>query len=364
MNLPGVRSVISPPKGYKLGIFDLSGSHARIACQLSKAKLLIEIYVNDFDGHSIYASFFSKLAYEESVRLKGLGKEIPESLSKIITSFEGKEGWEPEDVKKLKKSNEWANALRNIAKTILYSSLNGGVKGTIKRSFISAGFNWFAEDTSDDRLATVASDKFTELYPELVEFCRSIVKKANATQHYFKNFQKLDGTLLNDEHGQIKALTGRHCYFIKKPGTRDWNKNKLEVPYTDALSSNWLMVEADILDDWVYHLQIEFDKNPHWGAYICNQVHDEVVVVFLEEFSQEVSTACLYWQLECFRRWVTIIPAIENGPAYKGLSKEDDDAIFYEWVKTPQVVGFDKKTETEILKAPWQMPICNDYSEK
>jgi len=350
--LPGVRSVITAPEGYKLAVCDLSAAHARVAGELSQSKLLLEIYRNDFDGHSILASFLCKLAYEEYTRLLSTGRDrstLPDSLLKIIDAM-GDSYWSSEDIKRLKKSNEIAKTFRDIAKTTLYSSLNGSAKGTILRATKAAGFIWFTDD-----LATQAANHFAEMYPELVNYCKNTPKKANKTQFFFKEFEKTDGGYLDEEYGiVVSELTGRHCYFSKRLGKMDWNKDKLEIAgYTDSISSNWFLVESDVMDYWGYLLQCEFNKNPHWKAYIANQIHDEYLLVVGEEHAGESITAAIKCQILAFSRFVKSIPVIEDGPfAYNEPWNEE---VFYKWVNTPR----SKKNLT-----PWQECLCQDYSEK
>jgi 3'-5' exonuclease len=351
--LPGVRSVISAPPGYKLAVCDLSAAHARIAAELSQSKLLLEIYRYDFDGHAKLASFLCKLAYEEYNRLISSGvtkKSIPDSLLRIMQATE-ESFWSSEDIKRLKKTNEVAKTFRDIGKTTLYSSLNGSAKGTILRATKAAGFIWFT-----DELATKAANHFAEMYPELVSYCKNTPKKANKTKYYFEDFEKTNGGYLDEEYGiVVSELTGRHCYFSKSLGRMDWNKDKLEISgYTDCISANWFVVESDVMDYWGHLLQTEFNSNPHWKAYIANQIHDEYLLVVGEEYAKEAITAAIKTQIWAFRKFVKTIPVIEDGPFPAG-EREDDEEVFYKWVNTPR----GKKNLT-----PWQECLCQDYSEK
>lgn len=60
--LRGVRELVKAPPGYKLIVADAAQAHMRIAAQVSGDELLLKIFNDDFDGHSILAGKLAQLS--------------------------------------------------------------------------------------------------------------------------------------------------------------------------------------------------------------------------------------------------------------------------------------------------------------
>jgi DNA polymerase I-like protein with 3'-5' exonuclease and polymerase domains len=301
-----VREIIQAPEGYVFGIFDGAQMHMRIASQLSRDPVLVKIFQDDFDGHSLLASTLAKQS----------GKNwTPEFISGVLGKGPRDEKWNL-DKDRAKPSDEEESAwlpkivgtckdFRDKSKTVLYSCLNGSTAGRITSSMISDGLEWFTYDHGKELFSN-----FKRIYPNLVEFISGRYDAINRTSHDFSGFKTHDGKPVEGLWGRMKTLTGRIIYYKKYPSR--FKKGQLEVSYTDATASNWLLPEADMIKAWSVEVFNLFLDNPKWEAYICNLVHDEINVVIKEEYALEAAIQIREKMRQVFGRWLTVIPPLEE----------------------------------------------------
>ncbi len=307
-----VRDIIRAPEGFSFGVFDGAQMHMRIAAELSQDPMLLRIFRDDFDGHSVLAA---KLA-EQSGK-----KWTAEFISGVLYKGPRNAEWKRhatraysnrENKYKDLDQDDWIKAIagdckdfRNKAKTVLYSILNGSTAGRITQSMVSDGLKWF---TYENGKALVAH--FNKIYPKLVKYIRDRHREANSIDVNFSGYHTFDGKEISGSWGRVTTMTGRHIYFKKYPSR--FKKDQTEVSYTDATAANWLLPEADMIKHWAVEVFLEFQKHPEWEAYICNLVHDEINVVFKSEYGEEIAVMIRRKMEEVFGRWLRSIPPMEE----------------------------------------------------
>ena len=329
--LKGVREIIQAPPGYKFGVFDGAQMHMRIAAELSQDPLLLRIFNDDFDGHSILAAKLSELEgldwsahFISGTLFKGPRDDLwAKHASKYFTESEFnlddyKTGDEyNDDIREAKKDwLKWAEgqakSFRNVAKTMLYSSLNGSTRGRIYQELISIGYTWATLEAAGELVKF-----FNESYPKLTKFIRDQHNLANETSINFSGLNTFDGHPIDGLWGRVVCLSGRHIYFKKYPNK--FKRGELQVSYTDATAANWLPVEANMIKHWVVEIYNEFCDHPEWDAYIGNLPHDEVNIVCKEEYADEVAVMIYQKMSEVFGKWLTSIPAVEEMDPRKSM---------------------------------------------
>jgi len=300
-HLPPVREVFQAPEGYVLGVYDASASHARIAAQLSSSKMMLEIYRNDFDGHSVLAADILNMARKEGV------EDITKYLSREIDADEAKALRKGKPIKGLDVVHsalaKLVGSVRDLSKTALYSSLNGSGVGKLTMAGKSV-FAWF-----NDILGQKTSQLFVTRYPELIDFIKKTHREVSAIKLDFSHFTDINGNPLQGIWGYNKTLTGRRIYFKHYPGYKD---NTTQVSYTDCTSSNWLLPESDIMKSWGAALLRESDKNPQWDLRFVNFAHDEWDIIWKAEYTEEVLEAVWQTMKSSFERWITLIPFVDS----------------------------------------------------
>ena len=205
------------------------------------------------------------------------------------------------------KFGTWVTQYKRYA-TITGNSLNGSTAGRFHLAALGQGFDWFTIDIAKNCIGY-----FGELYPELVKFIRDNNKQVNSTDYDFSSFLTFDGKPLEGSWGQNRTLTGRIVYFKKYPCRAEWKKGQYEVSYTDNISSNWLMAEADIMKRWGADCLLGFDLHPEWDAKIVVNRHDEWNFTCKTPYVKEVASF-IYSTLEkVMGTWITCIPIDEAG---------------------------------------------------
>lgn len=192
--------------------------------------------------------------------------------------------------------------------TITGNSLNGSTAGRFLQAALGAGFDWFTLE-----IAKKVIDKFSEYYSGLVGFIRRNNKEVNSTSFSFESFKDYNGQPISGEWGLNRTLTGRIIYFKKYPCRADWKQGEFEVSYTDNVSSNWLMAEADIMKRWGADCLKVFDDNPQWRARIVVNKHDQWNYTCLESYALEVSRAIYDCLEKVMSTWITSLPFDEGG---------------------------------------------------
>jgi DNA polymerase I-like protein with 3'-5' exonuclease and polymerase domains len=366
-DLPNIARIFAVPEDYVYGVFDLSAAHARIATELSQSEMLLKIYREDYDGHSILAAFIADQGYKEYLRLEKEGIKPTKVLKEYFEAQEEK-AWKEEDIRKYKKypsklhsfvvnrffsctkeefqvnvyeknseeESSWkflrnldianfshmtqeefkyyvylkslAGKTRDLSKTGLYSSLNGSTASRFKEAALSQGFDWFT-----DAIAKASIGYFGVLYPELVGFTRSNNREVNLTNFTFHHFKTSDGKPLDGSWAKNSTLTGRLVYFKKYPCQAEWKKGKYEVSYTDNISSNWLMAEADIMKQWGADCLLLFDLHPEWDAKIVVNRHDQWDFTCLKIHKEACATGIYDCLKTVMTQFIKSIPIDEEG---------------------------------------------------
>lgn len=314
--LKPVREIIKAPEGYSFGVFDGAQMHMRIAAELSQDPMLLRIFRDDFDGHSVLAAKLAEQAgkgwtaeFISGVLFKG---PRDSEWDRAARAFYQKYKDQTNTFEQVLDIEPWIKSItgeckdyRNKAKTVLYSILNGSTAGRITQSMLSDGLKWF---TYDHGKALVSY--FNKIYPKLVKFIRDQHTKANETDADFSGFLTHDGQPVMGSWGKVKTMTGRHIYFKKYPSR--FKPDKMEVSYTDATAANWLLPEADMIKHWAVEVLHEFYAHPEWGAYICNLVHDEINVVFKTKYADVIAPMIREKMEKVFGNWLRTIPPLEE----------------------------------------------------
>lgn len=307
-----VRELIRAPEGYSFGIFDGAQMHMRIAAELSQDPILLRIFRDDFDGHSILASKLANLAGKiwSAEFISGLlGKGPRDSKweydARAAYSQYRDKGGDLEIEDWLKSISGETKDYRNKGKTILYASLNGSTAGRITQAMVSDGLGWFTYEHGKQLF-----NYFRQVYGKLTDFITESYEKANAVDVDFSGFKTFDGKPIMGSWGRVQTLTGRHIYFKKYPSR--FKPDVMEVSYTDATASNWLLPEADMIKHWAVEVFWEFLRHPEWDAYIGNVVHDELNLVFKTEYANEIAVMVRRKMEEVFGMWLKSIPPLEE----------------------------------------------------
>ena len=189
--------------------------------------------------------------------------------------------------------------------TITGNSLNGATAKKITQSMLQNGFEWFTADDGKELF-----NSFKKIYSGLVSYIRDAFTAANNVNVDFSYLKDYNGKSVEGLWGKVVTLTGRHIYFKKYPN--DYRKGQLQVSYTDSTAANWLPAEANLIKHWAVEVFKEIRKHPEWGAWIGNLIHDELSIIFKEEYALEVATMVREKQREVFGSWITVIPPMEE----------------------------------------------------
>lgn len=311
-----IRDIFVAKEGYLFYDFDGAQMHARIAAELSQSKLLKKIFIEDFDGHSILAGKLAQLALPawKSQLEKIVDKESQESEKlksflklpwgeQFIADIKGKAEHTHDLPSHVKKT---AISFRNVAKTALYSILNGSTAGRLTMAMHSSGYEWFTFDQGKEFL-----NFFGEQYPELVNYINNSLKAANLLDYDFSDFTNRYGKSLQGKWGCVKTLTGRHIYFKKYPNR--FKPEKLEISFTDGTAANWCPVEADIMKAWAVEVMHEAWQHPEWDLTMCNLPHDQGTFHGKEEYQKEIADVIVFKFDEVCKRHIKSLPMIESG---------------------------------------------------
>ena len=278
-----------------LGIYDSSGSHMRIATQYCKDPLLVKIFTDDFDGHSILASDIAKMCGDDFSPEYIMGLKAKKDLQD-----EGKYELTEQEQKDVKKA---LKTYRNLAKTLLYSSLNGSGVATMLTAIHKVGMSW-----ADEEDAKKIRDLFYSRYPELIKLIKSTPKKATKYSFDFSRFKDVNGhNSIGSDWGLVKALGGRHVYMKKMEGT--YGK---QVPFNDAVSALWLATEADGMKKLMYEVQNKFWETPEWRSNIVHMAHDEILFTYYKKYTKEIAEFVVGKMNEVFSEYVDVIPALDG----------------------------------------------------
>jgi DNA polymerase I-like protein with 3'-5' exonuclease and polymerase domains len=263
-----------------LGIYDGSGMHQRIAAELSHDRNLIEGFVGGTDMHSLLAAQIAVI----------LGEDPKVWTYEYVLA---------------NKDEGLAKKYRAVAKKAYYSCLNGSGVGKILIGLHQTGFV-----TAERYHAQQIYDAYYELYKDLVDYIKRKHKESSAVQYTFDfpdaKFRKMN--MHNRKYGLLQTLTGRIQYVEMEES----KYGGLQTKYTQVTASNWLLAEGNLLKMWMAEVQDKFWETPEWAANIINMVHDEINLVCLESYKQEVADFVVEKMDEVFSEYITVLPALEN----------------------------------------------------
>jgi DNA polymerase I-like protein with 3'-5' exonuclease and polymerase domains len=301
--------------------YDASGSHMRIAAQYAydywletghteqeaSEMLIIKLFRDDYDGHSVFGVdianrlFGKNWTAEEFMRkLKEKNPDGTPTADAVIAAFCRKKGSKPG----------------------FYSCINGAGWNKNYSTLTSNGFTCTVED------AKYITSRLEYHHPGLLGFIKSRPNVINSTDVVFPFVDRNGKDMSTQHYGYVKSLTGRRQYFKKYKKTK-YDKNRggfvegeyerdrqgeiiTEVSFTNSISGHWLLVESDVMKDIVQRLQDQFYENPEWGAVIFNMVHDEFNGECNHEYKEVVGKAIQTTFRECFSKWVTAIPVLDD----------------------------------------------------
>lgn len=271
-DLPPIRGCFKAPQGYKMAVVDLSGAHARIAAQATGDKAFRESYTLNKDPHTIVASRLSEL--------EGLV-------------------WSPEYISKIRKEDtpegKKATKFRNTAKNVFYGWLNGAGKNKTSETIRIGGW-----ENSVDFAGTII-DTLRAAFPDIAAFHDRLKNSIKKGKH-FEGCKTL--------YTPVTCLTGRRVWLpIWKPSEK--NKYGGAKP-TDAYMASWMMVEADAMKAAMHFVRLEGIKHPEWDLQIVNICHDELDVIFKEEYAEQAAHKVWQWVNGCLGFFVTDIPVTDS----------------------------------------------------
>lgn len=301
--------------------YDASGSHMRIAAQYAydywlatghteeeaSEMLIIKLFRDDYDGHSVFGvdianRLFGKDWTAEEFMRKRKEKDADGNPTSdaILANFCREKGSKPG----------------------FYSCINGAGPNKNHVTLTSNGFSCTAED------AKYITSRLEYHHPGLLGFIKSRPEVINSTDVVFPFVDRNGNDMSRQHYGYVKSLTGRRQFFKKYMKTKydkarggfipnEYERNKQgeiiqEVSFTNSIAAHWLLVESDVMKDIVQRLQDLFYDNPEWGAVIFNMVHDEFNGECNREYKEVVGKAIQTIFKECFSKWVTAIPVLDD----------------------------------------------------
>jgi len=273
-------------------IADLSQAHARIAAQASQDPVMLRDFRAGADFHVAMAR---ELAVQKGVVGQG----------GLLVSLAEAQAARTDKKHPLAKI---IGALRKTAKPVNYGSINLQGPQTLKNT----------AETSPEPVkmsleeATAARDVWRQLYSGLYRFQRSAIKRIDGRIHTFHHLG-CEGV-----YGESRALTGRRLFLQK-----EYSQYGFSVKGTDAVSSIWMMTEADVMKHIMGILRRLFDRHPQWNARCRNMAHDELDITCWEEYGLVVARAVkLTFRLGM--RWggVVDLPVEESGADHRDMIKE------------------------------------------
>jgi hypothetical protein len=275
--LGNLRSMFGPDNAGKaeedhevLLVIDLPQAHNVIAAQMSKDRVLKDIFRTGKDAHIIMALQLAaidgkKYTYDQFAALLKAGKKKLADFNLSGFSFQ-----------EAKKATEY----RKAGKVGNYSGLNLGGKVRIAKALKVQDI----PATLEDALAVQKAYRAT--YKDLYQFILGKVKEANRLSFDFSHIINIYGKPLEGKYGAIRGQSGRRKFALKSPSSFS---GKDEVEASDISSFMWLSTEADLIKWAMGLILVEFDKHPEWGARFVNFAHDELDIVCLKRHSLEVA---------------------------------------------------------------------------
>jgi DNA polymerase I-like protein with 3'-5' exonuclease and polymerase domains len=293
-----VRRCIKPREGRGLVVADLSQAHARIAAQWSADPVMLRDFNEGVDFH---------LAMTHRVMVED-GISITFNEAKSIADDKSHE------------LHKELKARRQGCKSTNYAKINLSGVETLKNQMATMAVPIIMDDKQVEKLIKTWNDLYRVFYAAQ----KTHIKCVNSHKHFFKEIG-IDG-----EYGESRALTGRRLFLIKEwkpPRQRDdgsISAGYWSVKATDAVSSIWMMTEADIVKRAMGWLVPIFDAHPEWDVLWSNMAHDEIDLDCAAEHALAVATV-VQEMFHKAMRWagITLLPVDEKGASPEKMIKTD-----------------------------------------
>jgi len=286
--LPAPRSVFEAPDNYNLLILDLSQAHQRIAAELSHDATLSEVYNNGKDSHTLLGLDIASIN----------GKNWSEETMVGYLKLAKKGSTDPEHV--------LATFYRQLGKMGNYSQLNQAGVQRVLAGLKQEGVNATEADAKAIQVA------WRTLYAGLYRFIKQAVAKADSYNLSFAHLKDINGYPILELYGTLRGLTGRRQFLAKQD-----NKGKLQIAYTDSISSFWLNSEADFVKEFMGQARSHLDNHPEYSATIINCVHDQVDFCVKSEYALQLATELGIMLKNVMERWIKSIPVEDSALEYK-----------------------------------------------
>ena len=295
---PSVRRSIRPRAGRAFIVADLSQAHWRIAAQWSQDPIMLRDCRAGRDAHlamthRIMVANGTRITFEEA---EVIAADAEHPLHREFKSR------------------------RQGTKSTNYAELNMSGVRTLQRQMATMP----VPVIMDDEAVKLLIRTWVDFYRVLRKKQKEHIRKVNTNTHTFKQFH-VDG-----EYGESRAMTGRRLFLVKEwqpprqweDGT--WSEGRWSVKGTDAVSSVWMMTEADIVKRAMGWLVPIFDEHPEWDVRWSNMAHDEIDLDCAGEHALAVATVVQAKFHEAMR-WAGIVdlPVDEPGASPEKLVKSD-----------------------------------------
>lgn len=295
---PSVRRCIKPRLDRVFIVADLSQAHGRIACQWSKDPVMLEAFNKGEDFH---------LAMTHRLLVK---KGFAITLDEARDAARNKDNPLHREFK----------SRRQGCKSTNYAELNmSGVK-TLQRQMATMPVPVHMTDEEVKDLI----DTWVDLYQVLRRRQKEHIRRVNANTHSFCDIG------VEGEYGESRAMTGRRLFIVKEwqpprqweDGT--WSEGRWSAKGTEAVSSVWMMTEADIIKRAMGWLVPIFDAHPEWDVRWANMAHDELDFDCAKAHMLAVATVVMGKFHEAMK-WAGIVdlPVDEPGASPEKLIKSD-----------------------------------------
>lgn len=283
-----VRRSIRPRSGRAFIVADLSQAHARIAAQWGQDPIMLRDFNAGVDfhlamTHRVMETDGIKITFEEAKRIA--------------------------DDKMHELHKELKNR-RQGCKSTNYAKINLSGVQTLKTQMETMPIPILMSEEQVEKLI----DTWNDLYRVFYQAQRTHIRKVNSYKHFFKEIG------VEGEYGESRALTGRRLFLIK-----EWKRSGYwSVKATDAVSSIWMMTEADVMKRAMGKLVPIFDAHPEWDVLWCNMAHDEIDLECEKKYALEVATA-VQKNFHAAMRWAGVVdlPVDEAGASPEKLIKDN-----------------------------------------
>lgn len=308
-----IRDIFVAPEGWLFIDFDGAQMHARIAAEVAQVEILKKIFIDDFDGHSILAGKLALLAVPgwKNILSQNWAEQVIEDTKTLLSVV-----WNQNLVADIRNKAEYtlnypevvkttANTFRDVAKTALYSILNGATASRLESAMHQKGFFWFTLEDGKRFL-----EDFFSLYPELRAYIRRKLAEANSSNFVFNHFLDVDNKPIEGSWGRIQTVTGRHLFLKKYPNK--YKPGVLTITPTDGTAVLWAGPEKDIIGGWVVETLWQADAFPEWQLHVCNLPHDQATFLVREPFALDAAKLTINAFLTSATKVLKTIPALEE----------------------------------------------------